>query len=115
MVRFHIPIRLPSLANERLHWRRMSFLKKQQRGATLCCMVGLRLPPLPLVVTITRIGPRKLDDDNLAASCKYVRDQIAAVVGEDDGSPQYTWRYAQRVGRNERYGVDVEIVTRGSV
>lgn len=114
-MKFHIPTKLPSLANERLHWRRMDHLKRLQRRATLCCMVGLHLPPLPLVVTITRIGPRKLDDDNLASACKYVRDQIAEVVGEDDGSPLYTWRYVQRVGRSERYGVDVEIVTRGSV
>lgn len=114
---YHIPIRLPSLANARLHWKRLAALKKQQRAATLHAILGLPYRPKtyryptspPLIVTITRAGPRKLDDDNLAAACKYVRDQIAAIVGVDDGSPLYTWRYAQRKGE---YGVDVTIEPR---
>lgn len=68
------------------------------------------LPKPPLVVLITRIGPRKLDDDNLASACKYVRDEIARIIGLDDGSPLYTWQYAQRTGK---YGVDIEIMVRG--
>lgn len=113
-MKFHVPIKLPSLANTRLHWRSMAALKKRQRLAVYCQMVaskgrGEMLPKLPHVITITRVGPRKLDDDNLAAACKYVRDQIAAIVGVDDGSPMYTWRYAQRTGP---YGVDVQIETR---
>ena len=112
-MRFHIPIKLPSLANTRLHWRVMARLKKQQRGATFYCMHGKKAPPLPVVITIVRIGPRKLDDDNLASACKYVRDAIADVVGTDDGSPLYTWRYEQRVSSTVRYGVDVEITSRG--
>ncbi len=108
-MKFHVPIKLPSLPNERWHWRTAARHKRHQREMTAAWMYGMRLPPLPLVVTITRVGPRALDDDNLAAACKYVRDQIAAAVGEDDGSPLYTWRYEQRVGK---YGVDVEIVAR---
>ena len=106
---FHIPIKLPSLANIRLNWRAFASLKKSQKVATMVCMVGKPIPPLPLLITITRIGPRKLDDDNLASACKYTRDQIATTVGVDDGSDLYTWRYAQRKGR---YGVDVEIIER---
>lgn len=68
------------------------------------------IPPPPLLVTITRIGKRKLDDDNLASACKYVRDQVAAEVGIDDGSDQYTWRYEQRV--EKVYGVEVEVTSR---
>ena len=108
-MQFHIPIKLPSLANLRLYWGKFATMKKKQRTATQLCMVGLDIPPTPLVVTITRIGPRKLDDDNLASACKYVRDQIAKAVGVDDGSDLYTWRYAQRKGK---YGVDVEIISR---
>ena len=109
-MRFQIPIRLPSLANTRMNWRAMAHLKGKQKVATLVCMAGLVIPPLPLVITITRIGPRKLDDDNLASACKYIRDKIADMVGVDDGSSLYTWRYEQEVGK---YSVDVEIVTRG--
>ena len=103
-----------------MHWRTLKKLKVSQRGAVNFVMVGRTIPPMPLVVTITRVGPRKLDDDNLASACKYVRDQIAANIGVDDGSDQYTWRYAQRIVRGlsglpSRYGVDVEVVTRGEV
>src|SRR5271166_4432713 len=113
MMRFHIPIRLPSLMNTRMYWRRMAKVTKKQKEMTQVYLSIAKnyadVPPLPLLVTITRIGPRKLDDDNLASSCKYVRDQIAKMVGVDDGSDQYTWRYEQKLGE---YGVDVEIITR---
>lgn len=109
-MRFHIPIELPSLANTRMHWREMARLKKKQREATAYCMVGKVIPLPPLTITITRIGPRRLDDDNLASACKYVRDQIADIVGLDDGSSMYTWRYNQRIGANSQYGVEVEII-----
>ena len=116
-MRLHIPIKLPSIANTRVHWRKMARLKIKQREATAYCMVGKVIPPLPLVVTITRIGPRRLDDDNLASACKYIRDQIADVVGTDDGSPLYTWQYRQRArisppGAMYQYAVEVEIVQR---
>lgn len=81
----------------------------EQKAHTKVAMRDKEIPPPPLLVTITRIGPRKLDDDNLASACKYARDQIASAVGIDDGSEQYTWLYKQAKGG---YGVDVEIVTR---
>jgi len=113
-MKYYIPLNLPSLANMRAHWRRIAKLKQDQKLATSLCMRnaitrGATLPPLPLIITITRIGKRKMDDDNLAAACKYVRDQIAAIIGTDDGSPLYTWQYQQRIGK---YGVDVEITPR---
>lgn len=112
-MKFHVPIRLPSLANLRMGWRQMAKLKKKQRMATTVCLraTDSEIPPPPLLVTITRVGPRRLDDDNLASACKYVRDQIAAEVGIDDGSDQYTWVYEQRIGD---YGVDVDITERSA-
>lgn len=109
-MRFHIPIRLPSLSNTRMHWRALDRLKKDQKDTTRACINGLTIPPLPLLITITRIGPRRLDDDNLSSACKYVRDTIAAFVGVDDGSPLYTWRCEQCIGA--KYGVEVEITSR---
>ena len=79
--------------------------------AHLRCL-GITLPSLPATITLTRIGKRKLDDDNLAAAFKYVRDQIAAAYGVDDGSELYAWRYQQRTGKV--YGVEIE-VTPGSL
>lgn len=108
-MRVNIPIKLESLANTRLHWRRMVALKKEQRLAVKLSFHDVAIPPMPLLVVITRIGPRRLDDDNLASACKYVRDAIAGLVGIDDGSDQYTWRCEQRSGS---YGVEVEITNR---
>ncbi len=109
---FRIPIRLPSLPNTRLAWQQMAALKKKQRNATFNRLKENRadLPSLPVVVTITRIGKRKLDDDNLAAACKYIRDEIANAYGVDDGSPLYNWLYNQQIGE---YSVNVEITARG--
>lgn len=84
-------------------------MKEKQRTRARQVMRNLRLPPMPVVVTITRLGPRRLDDDNLAAACKAVRDEIADAFKVDDGSPLYTWRYEQRIGP---YGVDVDISPR---
>lgn len=96
-------------------WRDMAELKRSQRYAVKCCMVNRvdEIPALPLTITITRIGPTNLDDDNLASACKYVRDQIADTIGTDDGSPLYTWKYAQHVGKKGEHRVYVEIVRRG--
>lgn len=65
---------------------------------------------MPATVTITRIGKRKLDSDNLAISAKHVRDGIADAYGVDDGSDLYTWNYAQEIGKD--YAVRIEIRTR---
>jgi hypothetical protein len=109
-MRFHIPIRLPSLPNTRMSWQALASLKKKQKRATTRAMSKcMTVPIIPLLVTITRVGPRRLDDDNLEAASKYVRDAIADKIGLDDGSPLYTWRYEQRVGD---YGIDVEITPR---
>lgn len=112
---YHIPnLKLPSLLNTRMHWTKMVQLKKEQRKATLYAITGnMTLPkwyrfPIhpPLIVVIMRMGPRKLDDDNLQGACKYVRDQIADIVGVDDGSDLYTWEYTQHIGP---YGVLISI------
>ena len=115
-MQFEFPLRLPSLTNTRMHWTAVARLKRRQKSATWAAILraGGRaaIPAPPLVVTLTRCGRRLLDDDNLAAAFKHVRDALAEVVGVDDGSPLYTWKYAQRVGRGAAYGVAVEIAPR---
>mgnify|MGYP001569416906 CR=1 FL=1 len=117
-MKFSIPIKLPSLANmSHQHWRRLTELKKAQKQATSLCLTdavnrGQVIPPPPLTIILTRIGPRGLDkQDNLNAAFKYVRDTIAATVGIDDGSDQYEWVYEQRSGGCGVYGVEVEITS----
>ena len=66
-------------------------------------------------VTMTRIGPRALDDDNLAYACKAARDRVAKWLGVDDGdTKRVTWSYAQEKGKPREYAVRIEIARRGS-
>lgn len=113
-MKFSIPIRLPSLPNTRWDWRKlMGFKSKQKKTVQRYMIAALReqeIPDLPLRVTLTRVGKRKLDDDNLAAAFKYVRDQVAELIGPDDGDVYaYQWKYRQRV--EGRYSIEVEIQT----
>lgn len=79
--------------------RRQSRKEKNDVGVMLLARVGVNRPQPPIVVTVTRIGPRMFDaHDNLPASCKYLVDQIAKYLGIDDSDPRVTWRYEQRLG-----------------
>lgn len=51
---------------------------------------------------------RPLDDDNLRAGCKAVRDAIAAWFGLDDGERWIVWDYSQLETRG-RVGLAVKI------
>jgi hypothetical protein len=109
-VTVELPMRLPSMANLRLHWATKARTVKAQRSAT-----GLALrttgrafltawqhmdanPRLRLHCLLTRVGPRALDDDNLQGAFKAVRDEVAATFGIDDGSERWRWQYAQERG-----------------
>jgi hypothetical protein len=55
--------------------------------------------PLPVVVTITRLGGKQLDtDDNLPRSCKAVKDVLAEFLGVQDHGrdPRVKWKFRQR-------------------
>lgn len=95
--------------NGRLHWavrkRKTDTIRRVVRWAWL----GQPAKPwLPCTVTLVRIGPRTMDDDNNAGALKAVRDEVAKLLGVDDGDPRITWRYAQEVGE---WAVRVEVET----
>lgn len=101
------PMTLPSMANARLHWAAKARKVKAQRLTTGLALrdngVGWRLKPLAkgqrLVVTLTRVAPRKLDShDNLRTALKHVVDEVAAFFHVDDSDPRIEWRYAQAKG-----------------
>ena len=109
---FVIPVRTKSELNMHEHWRaRQKRAKDQRTGARLCALavIGNEVTTLPKIITLTRIAPGKLDSDNLAGSCKHVRDGIADAIGMDDGDERLTWLYAQRRGAKGEYSVDVVI------
>ena len=103
-IRFTIDGHLPSRANERGHWAVRARLTRSQRRSGYVCtkdVIGTRDVEFPVTVTMTRISPRLLDnDDNLNAAFKNIRDGIADALGCDD-SPRspIAWKYDQRKGK----------------
>jgi hypothetical protein len=66
----------------------------------------------PVLVTLTRIGPKKLDKDNLARSFKAVQDQVAASLGVDDGDEKkIDWEYEQIPVGKRHYQVKIDITS----
>jgi len=72
----------------------------------------LRRHPGTFEVTLTRIAPQELDDDNLARSFKAIRDGIADAVGVDDRSKRFRWKYDQEKGGPKKYSVRIHIETK---
>lgn len=111
-----VPVRIESEANRREHWRTVAKRKAWHRlhaNAVLLMELGYRahwweVAP-PMTITLTRIGPRTLDDDNLASGFKAFRDGVADWLGIDDGDKRLTWRYAQRKGKPKEYAAEVTI------
>ena len=98
MIVVDIPVRIISEANSRQHWRKAAARKRVHR---MTARTVLQFHPKPkgepelFTITLTRVAPRKLDDDNLASGFKAVRDGVADWLGIDDGSPRIKWQYAQ--------------------
>lgn len=106
-----LPIRTVSESNVRTHWAQRAKRAKGQR-----LTVALRLRPevigrrvMPCVVTLTRISPRMLDDDNLRGATKAVRDGVADALGVDDRDPRVAWLYDQAKGKPKECAVRIAI------
>ncbi len=104
-----MPIRTVNSLNRRGHWAAKAHTAKKQRHAAYWMLYTSPKPSPPCAITLTRIAPRKLDSDGLAASFKHVQDGIADWLGIDDGSDLLTWAYQQRSGKPKEYAVEVEI------
>lgn len=106
-----LPLHIISEANARDCWPKSSKRKKLHRQ-TACAMLTRHCRPVidgPITITLTRIAPRGLDDDNLASGFKAARDGVADWLGIDDGDKRLTWRYAQRKGAARAYSAECVI------
>ena len=115
---FEIPIKVVPGDNERdAHWNVRSERVARVRSATALCWRNAKnrglakIPALPVVVTMTRVAPSPLDGlDNLNASMKAVRDQIAAELKvKNDRVPEVEWRYSQHRRGVREYAVHVRV------
>lgn len=111
---FYVPTKLISEANAREHWAIKNKRKKAQHFAVNAAWIAAGLNGKaffwPLTITLTRIGPRKLDSDNLAGSFKAAQDQVARCLAVDDGDEaRVRWVYAQTKGKPKEYGLLVRL------
>lgn len=115
-MKIEIPnLRLISEANNTDHWRKKYARKKAIKSAVWAFWPHAEpTPEPPYRVTLTRIGQKALDPDNLANSFKSLQDQVAKQLGIDDGSDQVTWRYKQKATGKRVYGVRIEIERRSA-
>lgn len=94
------------------HWAVTAGVRKRQREsaawAVRAALRGCELGPF-IMVTLTRIAPRALDDDNNVAAFKGIRDGVADALGCKDNDPRITWRYAQKRGMPKEYAVEITI------
>ncbi len=64
---------------------------------------------LPCAVTLTKIAPRRTDDDNNVGSLKGIRDEVSKLIGIDDRDDRVTWMYFQEKGKPKYYGVRITV------
>ncbi len=116
-VEFTLSLKLESEANARgLHWRaKHARVKEIRTWAGL--MTKQKMQPWmrdPVVVVVTRLAPRLLDDDNIYGSCKAVRDGIADGLGlKSDRQDKISWFAAQE--KAARYSVRILIHPRTAI
>ncbi len=99
--------------NERCHWAVRANRFKAQEHAVGLAFSCANIPTGPAFarceVTLTRLGGRRLDDDNLAGAFKAVRDRLAKWLGVDDADPRVAWHYSQRSGVK---GIEIRVEAR---
>jgi hypothetical protein len=112
-IRLKLACRVVSEANRRDHWTVAARRAEIQAEALVKALDGAGLtdhhPPLPVLITFTRIGRQTLDTDNLARAFKALRDRLAEWIGVDDGDVRVEWQYVQIQGEP---GVTVAIASR---
>jgi len=109
-----LPIPTISEANVSQHWSVKAKRQKAQK-ALLTLRWKKERPQIkfPCTVKLTRLAPRKLDDDNLMVAFKHIRDVFADLLipglapGRADGNSNITWAYGQE--KSPIRGVRVEV------
>jgi hypothetical protein len=109
---FYAPIKTVSEANQSEHWREKYRRKKAQQremNAEWLRAVKGRKVQLPCTVRFLRIGPKRLDKDNLSGCFKHLQDEVARMLGVDDGGNLVTWEYDQCAIGERSYNVKVQV------
>ena len=111
-----VPVRTKNTSNAREHHHAKASRLKTERGCTaiFCRQALTPLRGLRVVsVTFTRLSSGLLDEgDNLPNAIKAVRDEVAKLLGVNDGPKGgVQWLYAQRqIARTALPAVVVDVV-----
>jgi hypothetical protein len=112
-----VPIRIVSESNLREHWSEKSRRHNQHKWRIFAAIDQFQSEiALPCVITLTRIAPRLLDDDNLRGALKHARDTIADFLipglakGRADGDPRLKFEYGQEKGKPREYALKIEFI-----
>lgn len=100
MTKYYLPMKVESVSNLREHWSHRHVRTSAQRAQAYLLV---HTQPLPCAVTLIRIAPRRLDDDNLVGGFKAIRDGVADKLGAKDNDPRIVWRYSQQPGKPKEY------------
>lgn len=115
---FQIPAKTVSEANKGgEHWTKKSRRHKTQKTLVKVAFMENNFRfNLPVIITLTRISPRNLDEhDNLRVSLKYIADAVSENIlcdfrpGRSDDSKEITWQYDQKKGMVKQYAVEIKI------
>ncbi len=115
LIEFDVACRAASEANVRGKARAEIGRKKLLKAATRAAIPSGLVMPLPVVVTLIRLGGKQLDEgENLPRSLKAPKDVIAAWLGVADTGrdSRVKWRFKQAPAFVA--GVRIRIVHRGS-
>lgn len=97
------------------HWGELKRIHDAQKEAVANALMVYRTdrPRFPVIVTMVRVSPHRLDKDGLGTSLKYVQDSVARWLHCDDGeTDKVTFVPAQETGS---YCVRVSIVPASSL
>jgi hypothetical protein len=76
-----IPLKIVSAANVREHWAIKHRRDKMQKNTVLAYLNRYNgMVNLPCKIKLTRVSPRKLDDDNLQYAFKAIRDAVCSFI-----------------------------------
>lgn len=126
MIVWTIPLKTVSEANCSEHWSKKSKRHRQQQFyiRSLFAHEAMQIT-LPCTVTLIRLSPRMLDDDNLRSAFKWIRDEISECIlpekvkfyqkkgklyilkGHADSDSRITWVYGQE--KQSTLGIRIEI------
>lgn len=105
-----VPITVKSESNTTGQLKAKLLRKSATKAAVFGSLPVLaEVPPGPWWVTLTRIGGRQLDSDNLQGSMKVVRDCVADWLQVNDGDrTRVRWKYRQRPGWSPAVGIKIQ-------